>query len=255
MSSASASTAPARPRSASTGGWMPRTTERRSPRAACVVDAGVGDHPRAVSGSGCIRLVGQAEAHRQRDQPGLRTVVQVALDPAQLGRRVVDRARRGSRSAPAPAPRALGAARGRNDAVHRRARPHHRPDVEPPQRDRSRGRPRAGSSPSVSIVSSHHCKPKMQAGVTAPQEQVAVGTSSGQRHGIGRRADRRARKRPTGRASGPGTAPGSRRGTQHVWRHVRQVPPRTIRRDLGRPRPALRRRRPAAAARGCPRSR
>ena len=36
MSRASARTAPSRPRSASTGGWMPRTTERRSPSAALV---------------------------------------------------------------------------------------------------------------------------------------------------------------------------------------------------------------------------
>ena len=90
MSSASAWTAPARPRSASTGGWMPRTTVRRSASADVVTRA-----PRAAAlrrlGVAGEHLLGHAEVHAERHEPGLGAVVQVALDAAQLGGRVVDR--------------------------------------------------------------------------------------------------------------------------------------------------------------------
>ena len=90
MSRASACTAPASPRSASTGGWMPRTTARRSASAAPVVVAGLGDQLARGLGVAVEHLVGHAERHAERDQPGLRPVVQVALDAAQLGGGVVD---------------------------------------------------------------------------------------------------------------------------------------------------------------------
>ena len=51
MSSASACAAPTRPRSASTGGWMPRTTERSSARAVSVVSRASPTSLRAPSGS------------------------------------------------------------------------------------------------------------------------------------------------------------------------------------------------------------
>ena len=35
-------------------------------------------------------LVGPGQRHRHRDQPGLGTVVQIAFDPLQSGRRIVD---------------------------------------------------------------------------------------------------------------------------------------------------------------------
>ena len=53
--------------------------------------AGLGDQlPGLPRGRVAKRLVGQPEAHPDRDQPGLRAVVQVALDAAQLGGGVVD---------------------------------------------------------------------------------------------------------------------------------------------------------------------
>ena len=91
MSRARARTAPSRPRSASTGGWMPRTTERRSAIAALVASRASLTVRRARLGVGVELRLGQAEAHRHRDQPRLRPVVQVALEPAQLGGRVVHR--------------------------------------------------------------------------------------------------------------------------------------------------------------------
>ncbi len=58
---------------------MPRTTARSSPIAAAAVD-----RASLISAPGLLRVlverrVGHAEAHRQRDQPGLGAVVQVAL--------------------------------------------------------------------------------------------------------------------------------------------------------------------------------
>ena len=56
--------------------------------------------PARASATSCLRgfrvgrelLLGHAEAEPERDQPGLRTVVQVALDPAELGVLLLDRA-------------------------------------------------------------------------------------------------------------------------------------------------------------------
>ena len=45
-------------------------------------------------------LLRQPEAHAERDEPGLRAVVQVALDAAELGVLILDRARRRSRASP-----------------------------------------------------------------------------------------------------------------------------------------------------------
>ena len=88
--SASACTAPTSPRSASTGGWMPRTRSRSSASASLLAAARLGEQrPRAVGVVGEL-LLGQGQAHAQRDQPGLRAVVQVALDAAQLGGLGVD---------------------------------------------------------------------------------------------------------------------------------------------------------------------
>ena len=72
---------------------MPRTSERSS--ASAVVEdsraSAISVRPRPrVAGD---QFLGQAEIHRQGDQLGLRAVVQVALDPAQLGGGVVDRLR------------------------------------------------------------------------------------------------------------------------------------------------------------------
>ena len=69
---------------------MPRTTERRSPMRGGGGGAGLADQPAGRLRVAVEQLVGHAEAHRQRDQPGLGAVVQVALDAAQLGGRVVD---------------------------------------------------------------------------------------------------------------------------------------------------------------------
>ncbi len=80
-------------------------------------------------------VLGQAERHRQRDEPRLRAVVQVALDPAQLLGLGVDRAGAGARELldAMGQPRVLGAvpqAAERDDRVHaeERAQADDRPD-------------------------------------------------------------------------------------------------------------------------------
>ena len=91
----SASTAAASPRSASTGGAIPRARSRSSAIAALA-------SPRALADElGDLGLVGEpllgaAELHAQRDEPRLRAVVQVALDPPQLGGLDVERAAPGA---------------------------------------------------------------------------------------------------------------------------------------------------------------
>ena len=70
MSSASACTAPARPRSASTGGWMPRTTARRSASAAPVVSRASLTSLRAASGSSANSCSAMPEAHRRARPAG-----------------------------------------------------------------------------------------------------------------------------------------------------------------------------------------
>ena len=134
MSSASASTAPASPRSASTGGWMPRTTERSSPSAALLVDRASAIIRCAVSGSVSIRLSAMPRLIDMRDQPGLRAVVEVALDPAQLGRGVVDGLGAGLGQPLHPLLEHLGVAVGQHPAVHVRARLHDRLDAVVPER-------------------------------------------------------------------------------------------------------------------------
>ena len=79
---------------------------------------------RACSGSSVERRVGHAEVHRQRDQPGLGAVVQVALEPAQLGGGVVDRLGPGLGQHLRPAARASRCGRRqRNAPVDRRRAP------------------------------------------------------------------------------------------------------------------------------------
>ena len=55
-----------------------------------VVSAGLAQQPAGGLGVGADQLLGQAEAHAERDEPGLGAVVQVALDPADLGGAVVE---------------------------------------------------------------------------------------------------------------------------------------------------------------------
>ena len=54
--------------------------------------AGVGEQLARASGSSCELLLGHAQAHAERHQPRLGAVVEVALDPPQLGLLDVDRA-------------------------------------------------------------------------------------------------------------------------------------------------------------------
>ena len=140
MSSASACTAPASPRSASTGGWMPRTTDAQ------VAEGRAGRGSRASrtscwapSGSRVDISLGHAEAHPEGDQPGLRAVVQVALDPAAA--RAAEWSTLSARvsvSVLTRCSRTLGVPVGRG--THRSSADraaHDRPDAEPPERPRS----------------------------------------------------------------------------------------------------------------------
>ena len=142
----SASTAAARPRSASTGGAMPRARSRSSAIACARLARGRARTSAAASGRSVEPLLGAAELHAQRDEPGLRAVVQVALDPAQLGRLHVERAAPGARQLVdprrQPGSRASRAAR-RRDATRActptgsRSRAHSpaatRPEPPPPE--------------------------------------------------------------------------------------------------------------------------
>ena len=87
---ASAAIAASSPRSVRMGGWIPRARSRSSARASAL--------RRRASASSAARpqvgfelLLGHAEAHAERDQTRLRAVVQVPLDPAELGLLHVDR--------------------------------------------------------------------------------------------------------------------------------------------------------------------
>ena len=83
--------AAASPRSASTGGWMPRARLRSSSSASRVLAPRLGEELLRRGGIGGELLLGHAEAHAERDEPRLRAVVQVALDPPQLRLLLVDR--------------------------------------------------------------------------------------------------------------------------------------------------------------------
>ena len=112
---------------------MPRTTERRSPIAPGGRRPGVLDQaPGLLRVLAVERRVGHAEAHRQRDQPRLRPVVQVALEAAQLGRRVVDQVGPGLGQHLHPLLERLGAAVAEEPPVEHRPRLHQRRRHEPP---------------------------------------------------------------------------------------------------------------------------
>ena len=88
---ATADSAASRPRSVRTAGWMPRARSRSSCSAILTSPCASLDHaPRAACRVLQQLLLGQAQVHGQGDQPGLRPVVQVALDPAQVGGGGVD---------------------------------------------------------------------------------------------------------------------------------------------------------------------
>ena len=136
MSSASACTAPASPRSASTGGWMPRTTDRRSPSAAPVVAA-----PRA----GAAGRRSGSRAHSSSAMPRLiRSATSRACAPSCRSRSIrrssaaewSTRLGAGLGQHPRPAARAARCARGSASDRSSAAGRHDRRRAEPPQRPR-----------------------------------------------------------------------------------------------------------------------
>ena len=78
------------PRSVRTAGWMPRARSRSSWSASFTSPCASSTIAAAVVGVLQQLLLGQAEPHREGDQPGLRPVVQIALDAPQVGRGRVD---------------------------------------------------------------------------------------------------------------------------------------------------------------------
>ena len=132
MSSASACTAPVSPRSASTGGWMPRTTERRSASAASwssrasltSLRAAPGPSSKiwsAMPGSSPARPAGPARRRAGRARPG----------GARRPRSRQRSARDSASVCDAPLQR-LGARRGRAATGRARARARTSGDGEPP---------------------------------------------------------------------------------------------------------------------------
>ena len=117
---------PARGRRAPAGG-CPAPPSRSSPSAAPVVTRASETSRRAPSGSRSKSSSASPRLIDKRDQPGLRAVVQVALDPPQLGRGVVDRlGPRVSVSCDDPLLELLGDAGGEQPPVDGGARPHER---------------------------------------------------------------------------------------------------------------------------------
>ena len=112
---------------------MPRTTERRSAIAALGRGPGLGDGTTRRHRIGLEELLGHAQAHRDGDQPGLRPVVQVALQPAQLGRRVVHGRGPALGERRHPALQRLGVAVAEERPVDHRPGPQDRVGPEPPE--------------------------------------------------------------------------------------------------------------------------
>ena len=81
--SASDSSAASSPRSVRIAGWSPRASSRSSWSASASSVAGAGEDLRGGLRVGELRL-GEPERERQRDEPLLRAVVQVALEPPPL---------------------------------------------------------------------------------------------------------------------------------------------------------------------------
>ena len=106
---ASASMPATSPRSARTGGWIPRTSVRRSSSALIRSSRGLPQQRDGRVGVGVDQLLGQPHVHARGGDPGLRAVVQVALDAAQLGLVVVDRRRAGLDDLVDPRPQPLAA--------------------------------------------------------------------------------------------------------------------------------------------------
>ena len=136
--------APARrPRSVRMPGWMPWASSRSS-RSASVSEARAWSSSGFAAGVALEPRVGEPERHRDRHEPLLRAVVQVALDPPPLDLRPPRRSGRARRAAP----RAARAARPAAARSRARARPPRRPTrpapVRPPARDRGRARRSGG---------------------------------------------------------------------------------------------------------------
>ena len=104
LRAARAATAAASPRSARIGGAMPRDRARSSSSVSRVCASASSTVARGGLRVGVELVLGPAEVHREPDQPLLRAVVDVALEPAQRGRLGRDRGRglrpRRRRSAP-----------------------------------------------------------------------------------------------------------------------------------------------------------
>ena len=80
----SACSAGSSPRSVSTAGWMPRASSRSSARLVCSSSCARSSSA-ASSASPSARVARRAQQQRERDEPRLRAVVQVALEPPALG--------------------------------------------------------------------------------------------------------------------------------------------------------------------------
>ena len=114
---------------------MPRTRSRSSASAVPLDSRASASSLRAAAGSRSTSLLGQAEAHAQRDQPGLGAVVQVAFDPAQLGRLGVDGVGPGDGQLRDPQ-RQLGGPGGREEEPGERGRRPRRSHGAAPQAER-----------------------------------------------------------------------------------------------------------------------
>ncbi len=117
-----------RPRSARTGGWMPRTRPRRSFSAPARSPSPRRPVPARPAGWRHHALH-RPQVHAERDQPGLGAVVQIPLDPAQLGGGGVDGVAADSVSR-CTRPASAGSGPGADTGRVRADRPGHQPGGE-----------------------------------------------------------------------------------------------------------------------------
>ena len=168
---------------------MPRTRSRSSVRAREELSLASADQREGGLGVGGEEPFGRPQAHADRDQPGLRPVVQVPLDPAQFGGRGVHGVAAGPGQGLHPLGQLLGPGRelgvGREHLVlahHPRRQPQaQRRAARCPARPCRRVRPARAGQRAEAVDESGHGRPERRdhQPVGAEHEQARLGHGRG----------------------------------------------------------------------------
>ncbi len=212
LRAASAESAASRPRSVRIAGWIPRARLRSSARACFESSCACSTSARARVRIGVELRAGAAEVDRERRQPLLGAVVEIALDPPPLGDRGVDGLGALPRQLLDPLGRAAAEERAHREGMRGREQ------AEQPRQQREDERGRRASSRAPPAACRHRCGSRRRTGAAA---RPVV-----ERHGDEREAD------------GPGA-----HGDRRTWRS------RAGRRRAGGRRGRARRRGPSCAPR------